>query len=294
MLTLNEIVGLRKNLIDGEIRVDQAKNIFWKDYKEGSRSWHTKDWKIRRAQFIKERCQICSSKESLTLQHLSHPKKLSDYERYFTKHYTRAYIEDEPTVVKKQFAKHIKENYEYNPVPLCPNCEGRHPNKRSTKKPQYLCTNCRHEFDEPIKKTIDELIALFYEDDRALEARTKCFITKDKWRNRHHLKDAMYWLQRELAKIENDEKIRKAAFLLYLDDQIKYLSFEDTITACKKCAFNYDINNLELCPKCNEYYKGVQYPSCITCLSDDKKKAISDNARFKKEWEDMHRRLGID
>jgi anaerobic ribonucleoside-triphosphate reductase len=97
-----------------------------------------------------------------------------------------------------------------------------------------------------------------------------------------------------LAKIEHDEKIGKAAFLLYLDDQIKYLSFEDTITSCKKCAFNYDINNLELCPKCNEYYKGVQYSSCIQCLPDDKKKAISENVRFKNEWEEMHKRLGID
>lgn len=60
--------------------------------------------------------------------------------------------------------------------------------------------------------------------------------------------------------------IGKEALLLYLDNNIKYLSFEDTITACKKCASNSDLNNMELCPKCKEHYKGVQYPTCIQCL----------------------------
>ena len=88
--------------------------------------------------------------------------------------------------------------------------------------------------------------------------------------------------------------IEKEAFLLYLNDNIKYLSFEDTITACKKCAFNYDLNNMELCPKCKKYYKGVQYPTCIQCLPEDKRKAALEKIESGKAWREIHEDLGID
>jgi len=44
MLTYEEVVELRKNLINESIELNTAKNLYWKDYKEGKRSWHTKDW----------------------------------------------------------------------------------------------------------------------------------------------------------------------------------------------------------------------------------------------------------
>jgi len=80
---------------------------------------------------------------------------------------------------------------------------------------------------------VDDLISIFYENEDALEVRDKCFVSKDKWRNKHNLSNIKYWLQREPAKTKDDETIQKEAFLLYLNDCIKYLSFEDTIAACK-------------------------------------------------------------
>jgi hypothetical protein len=294
MLTYNELIELRKKLANGEIALEHAKELFWKDFKEGKRAWHSKDWKERRTEVIKDKCQICGSSETLTLQHRSHPKKYYEYERDVTTKHARSFIESNAIFDEDEFRKHIIENYEYVPVPLCPQCESRYPNKRMRKTPQYLCTECRHEFDEPIFKSADELITTFYENEEAAEGRDKCFISKDKWRNKHSLSQAKYWFLREKAKTKNTEIIGKEAFLLYLDDNIKYLSFEDTITACKKCAFNFDINNLELCPKCKEYYKGVQYPTCIQCLPEDKRKAALEKIEFGKEMREMHRRLGID
>jgi hypothetical protein len=75
MLTLDELIKLRDKLINNEIGIELAKEQCWKDFKEGQKSWHTKDWKERRIKFIKEKCQICISTETLTIQHLSHPKK---------------------------------------------------------------------------------------------------------------------------------------------------------------------------------------------------------------------------
>jgi len=45
MLTYNELIELREKLANGEIVLELAKELFWKDYKAGKRAWHTKDWK---------------------------------------------------------------------------------------------------------------------------------------------------------------------------------------------------------------------------------------------------------
>ncbi|WP_295675803.1 hypothetical protein, partial [uncultured Mucilaginibacter sp.] len=285
---------LRVRLANGEISLDLATELYWKDYKEGQRSWHTKDWKERRGKVLKEKCEICGSMDTLTMQHLSHPKKYSEVKIEVTRKHTQIFKEANLVVDKCEFRELIIKNYDYVPVTLCPNCGDNRPDKRVRKLPQYRCTECRHEFDKPIYKSVDELIAIFYENEDALDVRDKCFISKDKWKNKHNLSNIKYWFQREMVKTKESEIIGMEAFLLYLDDTIKYLSFEDTVTACKKCASNYDLNNLELCPKCKEHYKGIQYPTCIQCLPEEKRRSALELIEFGKEWHAMHKELGID
>ena len=294
MLTYKELIELKENLANGDLSIEAVIELYWKDFKEGKQSWHTKDWKERRPTVIKDKCEICDSKETLTLQHLSHPKKYNEYLTDVTREYTRDYINDNTEVGKQEFTEYILTNYDYLPVPFCPKCTFSNPRKRVTKVPQYVCTVCRHEFDNAVYKSVKELVTIFYENEQAIELRDKCFISNDKWRNKNNLSSVRYWMQRSKAKDKNSKEIEKIAFLLYLDDNIKYLSFEDTITACKKCAFSFDINRMELCPKCKEHYKGIQYSTCIQCLPEDKKKAALEMIEFGKEWRQMHKDLGID
>ncbi len=294
MLTYNELVELRNKLANSKIGLEAAKAQYWNNFKEGQRSWHTKDWKERRSEFIKDKCEICSSKETLTLQHLSHPKKYAEYLTEITRAYAKDYIDTNPQIDKSDFTNYVLKNYNYQPIPLCPNCKSRNPNKRTRKVPQYRCTKCRYEFDNPVYKSVDELISTFYEDEDAIEVRDKCFVSNDKWKNKHNLSNIRYWLQRERAKNKDTETIEKEAFLLYLNDNIKYLSFEDTITACKKCASNFDLYNMELCPKCKKYYKGVQYSTCIQCLPEGKRKIALEKIEFGKQMQELHKELGID
>ena len=51
---------------------------------------------------------------------------------------------------------------------------------------------------------------------------------------------------------------------------------------------------MELCPKCKENYKGIQYPTCIQCLPEEKQKEIEEQIEFGKQWRDMEKNLGID
>ena len=294
MLTYNEVIELRDKLANGEIGLELAQSQYWKDFKEGQRSWETKDWKERRAKIIKDKCEICSSNDTLTLQHLSHPKRYSEFSRHVTRAYANEYINTNAKVDSSSLRNYIIRNHDYEPVPWCPNCKGSNPNKRVRKTPQYRCAQCHHEFDNPVYKSVDELIAIFYENEDAIEVRDKCFISKDKWRNKNSLSSVRYWLQRDRARNKEAAKIGKETFLLYLDDCIQYLSFDDTITACKKCAYSFDINKMELCPECKQHYKGLQYPTCIQCLPEEKRKAALESIEFGKEMWEMHRTLGID
>ncbi|MGE9310863.1 hypothetical protein ACLOAU_04435 [Niabella sp. CJ426] len=294
MMTFDEVIVLRDKLSSGEIDLAFAQEQYWKDYKEGQKSWDTKDWKERRVKVLKDKCEICSSTEVLTIQHRSHPKKYSEYTREVTRKYTNEYVNTNSGVDKNEFSNYVINNYKYIPVPLCPNCKNSNPYKRVRKTPHYRCTSCKHEFDTPVYRSIEDLVTIFFQDDDALEVRDKCFVSKNQWKNRNNLSSIRYWLQREQATQKDDEKISKEAFLLYLTDSIKYLSFEDTITACKKCAFNYDIKRMELCPKCKEYYKGIEYPTCIQCLPEEKRKAAYESIEFGKQWHQMHKDLGIE
>ena len=115
-----------------------------------------------------------------------------------------------------------------------------------------------------------------------------------KWRNQHNLSSVKYWFIRENATEINAKKIEKEAFLLYLNDDIKYLSFEDTITACRKCAANYDLFNMELCPKCCKNYKSIRYKTCFDCLPKEQQKFVLESRDFAKQMRDIHKNLDCD
>ena len=81
----------------------------------------------------------------------------------------------------------------------------------------------------------------------------------------------------------------------YLDASIKYLSFEDTITLCKKCAYNEDIAGKDLCPICKKNYKPMQYETCVDCLPDgERKNQIKEWIEVAKKLHQMHKDMGID
>ncbi|WP_445717260.1 hypothetical protein [Flavobacterium sp.] len=293
MLTYNELIELREKLINNEISIEQAKELYGNDLKEGKRSWHTKDWKNRKAEIIKDKCEICSSTEVLTLQHLSHPKKFADYLLEVKRTYAKNQINSNPEIEISVFRKYALEKYDYLPIPLCPNCRNKNPSERVRKMPKYRCTDCKCEFDEPVYIEVNELISLFYKNVDAIEVQDKCFVSK-KWRNQHNLSSVKYWFLRENATEINAEKIEKEAFLLYLNDNIKYLSFEDTITTCKKCASSYDLFNMELCPKCKTNYKSIEFKTCFDCLPEEQQKFVLASREFAKQMRDINKRLDID
>ena len=294
MLTLQEQRDLREKVSLDEISVSIAKDIYWKDLKDGTRSWQTQDWKERRETFLKDKCEICNGNDTLIIQHLSHPRSYNECENEVTRKYLSELTDSNSIVQKSIFLDHIIKNYEYSPVPLCPKCHSRKPNKRVKKELKFLCTKCHSEFNETTFLSVEKLVDIFYDDNDKIEIKDKCFVSKDKWENQRSIKEIRYWLSRNETKASNYTNIEKEAFLLYLDENIKYIAFEDAITACKKCAFNFDLKNLDLCPNCKLFYKGTQYPTCIQCLPEDKRKSALEKVEFGKVMNEMHKNQGID
>jgi uncharacterized protein YchJ len=212
MLTYSELIDLREKLASGRIVLELAKVEYWNDSKEGQRSWYTEDWKQRRSKFIKEKCEICSSRETLTIQHLSHPKKYSEYLREITRRYAKDHIDTNPNISMSEFTEYVLKNHDYLPVSLCPSCNAKNPAERVRKMPKYRCPDCKQEFDEAIHKSVEELISIFYENKDAYEVVDKCFVSKDKWRNKNNLSSLKYWMQRERAKKKILKRLRKKHF----------------------------------------------------------------------------------
>lgn len=292
MLTLEEYIRLKADFISGKIDLKEAQNILWKDLDENNRSWHTSDWKERRKLFIKDYCECCDSQENLVLQHLSHPQKFSEHKRAVTREYTSAIEND--VISEDILIDYIKNKYRYEAVAICPMCDIWKPNERSRKLPKYLCTSCKHEFDEPKYKSVEELVSMFYNGPESTFLDIKCFTSNYGAYDKQNLKNVKYWCKRNLASLKNEDVIERKAFILYLDDNIKYLSFEDTITACKRCAYYADKLRMDICPQCKTHYKGFMYPTCIPCLPEDKRNKVLEQLEFNKNMNDMHRNLGID
>jgi len=292
MLTLNEFKELREKLKNNEIGIGFAKEQCWKDLKKGKRSWHTKDWKERRGKFLKEKCEVCSSTDTLTIQHNSHPKKYNEYLKEIKRTYTNKYRNNNNEIDKEIFKNYVLKEYDYVPKPLCPKNKFHTPRIRIRTKPKYKCKDCKYEFEEASFISALELISIFLKDEDAYEVRDRCF--EDKWGNKHNLSYVKIFFQKNIAINKDLESIEKKAFILYLEDNIKYLSFEDSITACKKCASSDDLYGMELCPKCNKNYKGIEYSTCIECLPKEQQIKAKEKIEFGKQMQEAHKKLGID
>jgi hypothetical protein len=291
MPTLKELINLKDRVKSGATSIEDAKNLCWGDNKEGKRSWHTNDWKDRRSKTLKSHCEICQSDDSLVIQHLSHPRKYTEIRTEIANEYTKVHLDSMPEIDITEFTTYLSDEYEYQPVSLCPNCNARKPNKRIRKKPQFLCTDCGSEFEQTTNRSLGEMVSILYRNEDAPEIRDKCFTTKDQWKNKHSLLDVRYWRQRKKIEAANSDEIERKAFLPYLDDNIKYLSFVDTITACKKCASYYDLYRMELCPICRKNYKGIEYQSCVPCLPEEKRKIAEEKIEFGRAMSEFDKKV---
>lgn len=294
MLTLQDFKDLKEDLLNNKKSLDEIANILRNNIDKNKRSWHTKDWKERRKSIIKDYCEICNSTEHLTLQHQSHPQKFYQQKNTEINSYRSEWEKIE--INKDDFYEYVINSFDYKPEPICPNCGSWSPRERKKLEPKFVCTNanCKHEFNNPTFKSIKEIVDQHLNNNYSTFLDKKCFTSKDKYANLYNIIGIEYsYKKQQVAKSKAPEIDRKAT-LKFIEDNINYLSFEDTITACRSCAYHWDIKKMDLCPKCNHYYKSFQYETCINCLPEERRRIILEQINFNKEMYKMHKDLGID
>lgn len=246
-----------------EITPEEAKQIL---FNQPIRSWKEKEWKDKRNEILKDHCEQCGSSGILVVQHFWHPQEWKDIINSKFKKYHEMVALNPPmdiTVLDKEVIKKFHEENVQEIREVCPQCDSVNLIKRINTKPSYKCNKkgCYYEFDIAIEKKLPELI-----DDRDIAGGviqpTKLHKSFTKIRNK-----IMHQRRDEYIKNNYITDINREACLEYIEESLRYLSCEDTKTYCKKCATNYDINGLNLCPVCKNKNKKINNKTCIECKS---------------------------
>jgi len=202
--------------------------------------WHTKEWKEKRAETIKDKCERCGSSESpLVAQHTWHPPPSDFIFRYVTNTiYSRAVKEGKSQPVE-ELLKPLKDTHT---VPVCPSCDKQSFSERKTMSPKYRCPSCTTVFDTPSTRfnykhpEVREITSQWYKD--------------------------MYQ--------QHKETIQKVISRLQQAYHERYMSMKDVITCCQKCAFLEDKKGKILCVSCKKNYHPKRFATCWECNKDDK------------------------
>ncbi len=255
-MNIEDLKTLKEKIIKNiEIDLEEVKEKVY-EYKK-KKSWNTKEWRSRRENLIKEKCEQCGSTDNLYIQHTWHPRRYSDIKRDISKKYGDILREKYPIddlVRDSEILSYIHIEYKYIRRACCPICKSINIVEQKTLKPKYKCNKCKERFESVkvieilVPKYSSTVVRKTYEQ---IKLNVKKKIYKEKIKK---LKEELYQYD-----------IEKETLLELINDNIRYLSMEDVKTYCKKCAFLEDIRGLDLCPICKKNYKKTYYEKCYEC-----------------------------
>ncbi|NCB44349.1 MAG: hypothetical protein EOM59_17280 [Clostridia bacterium] len=233
---MSNVYKIKNQLIDD--------TIHWKDALElltnRQKPWTTKEWKEKRDLLIKNYCESCGSQDGpFVLQHTIQPPKFSDIFSRIKHEYFQRYSEGATFKYKRKITYFDREacpfcssvNLYFQKTKNIWKCNGKC--GRTFEKPEYI-----QDIDPVQKKDIQEKKRAFYD------------LLKLEFENKY------------------TDEIGKKAVLESIEWHEEYMSFENTVTFCKKCAFLWDIKGVKLCPVCKEKYCSVHISMCMNCFKN--------------------------
>lgn len=256
------IEQIRQDLIDNVINYSEAFELI----KKLPKPWNTKEWAIKRSTLIKNYCEQCNIEgEVFVAQHLTHPENFSRIKtkllykklvEYYSKNVT-----EKPTVTTQEIGDFIKKFSEKRTA--CPNCKKLTYRERKTMTPKYFCENCKTYFEHT---TTIEYISIFKSISNYEQVASYII-------DRKHT-DIKQKIQNKVFE-EHENEIGKIALLKSIDLHFKYVSLENIVTFCKKCASRMDFSTQLLCWSCKKnYFNYDTYDNCYECF-ENKRTAIN-------------------
>lgn len=229
---------LKQKLLSGEIGWQEALAIIT-SFK--SPPWKSKEWKAKRDALLANKCQQCGSMEKLTLQHTRHPKSIQalfqelrgDFLNEWNEWKIKHPIQIDLTTISAD-------------TNACPKCSSPTIRFRKTMNDWKCIASvngifCHHIFETPIH-IISETVR------------------KDLW------KKDWYKMQEEF---DTAFGIGKQVVVMAIDQHGHYLTMQDTVTLCKRCAFVADRTKMVFCEICKQNYHVVRYDRCSKCAGID-------------------------
>lgn len=225
--------------------------------------WHRKEWKIARDKLIKPSCERCDTSEGImVLNHLQHPPSHSAIVNELCRK-TGLDIQDFKDALSYKYNKLISK------VPMatrecCPKCYSTAVTYRK-KADNWRCSGsktirgrkitCNHVFNPPATK-----------NDYSLAQKRE--ISKIK----------ASWYQEASVNFDGEkDKLAKPAVMLSFECTKRYLSFVDTETFCKKCAFLWDQKGMAVCRQCKHSYMPRYMDNICACCIDENALAVPEN-----------------
>ena len=193
--------------------------------------WQSEEWKNARAELLAEKCQQCSSTETLSLVHLWKPPRYSVLRQKVESQLLNEMIEAGNI---QSFDPSASEEERMS----CPECQSISLRSRKTKRPRYKCGRCMAEFDNAI--------AIVVRDD---------FLYNQLYRT---------WKTQQLGE-EQEELIETKIKTLQQQYDAEYRSGKGTTTMCRKCAFLWTQKQMQLCTTCKTRYHKRRYDQCYEC-----------------------------
>lgn len=212
-----EIIEIEQRLLDDKIGWDEARSEIARviDQKNLKKPWQRSQWKRERDALIGDKCTQCGSKKKpLVLQHLWHP-------RGFDKILQDLVGQDTWLDFKREYKLKISADFLVDRN-SCPECGSLNVRNRKTMSPPWCCDKCGTGFEEP----------------RVTKAFTKESREKFKYGN----DDYKTFIQKQMQEFIRlyGSQYGKKAVLISIAENRRYLSFSDTTTFCKRCAFLWD------------------------------------------------------
>lgn len=255
-MTEGQLIKLREEIVQNKIEPKKAVEII---FSNKAKSWHTKEWKKKRDKLIKDSCEQCGSKEVLTLQHTYHPREYGIIKKEICVKYGQLINEKHPIeslVNEKEVVQYFNKNIDKEKKDVCPSCGSINISARKTLSHKYKCNHCKDLFEAPITK----VIPIFIDDRKEEKAQEINVVTFSSLAWKIYKEKS-----RTLLFEEYGEQIEKETIITVIDQYLRYISLEDTVTFCKKCAFLWDKKGMNLCPVCKVKYKKIYNKTCYDC-----------------------------
>ncbi len=224
-MRIEKLLDIREKLNEGLIKYHDA----YENIKLLPKPWHEAEWKLDRDLLIKDYCENCNSTTGpFVLQHTRHPLKFKKIKEQIALEYLKIEVGDIDVHFKKLMFEHITSVVEnqYELKPGCPKCKSLSIRSRQSLSPRYVC-KCKFAFEEP------EIVKYYPRYCCSGEDKVPVKIYKD-----DYLIIRKRMIYNYIAK--HDEIIGTVSLIEAINQSLEYLSFQNTKTTCKKCAFKED------------------------------------------------------